>query len=114
MALRQVSQLQLGVGRATVGGNLVPFSGTLDVRPYHDGAKPLDDQRIIGGAERQSSLGTAGVSATLKQQPRSGEVAILEKIVAALNQHSDFAAVERHSRPRRTLLGDAGGSRLGR
>src|SRR5215469_18808503 len=45
-ALRQIGELQACRGRAAIGGQLIPFSGALNVGFDHDRAEALDDVRI--------------------------------------------------------------------
>ena len=47
-ALWQIGELQARRGRATIGGQLVPFSRVLDIGSDHDRVEPFDDVRIIG------------------------------------------------------------------
>ena len=49
-----------------IGGNLVPFAGLGDVGRYGKGAKPLDDEGIVSGTERERGFRAAGVGGTLK------------------------------------------------
>ena len=93
-ALWQIGELQARRGRATIGGQLVPFSRVLDVGFDHDRAEPFDNVRIVGRAERQRRVGAAGVGGELKQHPRRGEIAVVEGIFAAPNQRIDFILVE--------------------
>ena len=83
---------------------LIPFSSILDVGFYRDRTQPLDDERIIGRSERQRRFRAAGVGSAFEQRPRCGEVAILEKSMAALDQGADLLVVERCGRFGQTLL----------
>ena len=89
---------------------LVPFARLGDVGRYGKRAKPLDDQGIISGAKRERGFRAAGVSGTLEQKPRGGEIPVVEQILPALDQSDDFFVVERNLRP----IGGRGSGRLRR
>ena len=113
MTWRLISELQFCRSRASIRGDLIPFSSILDVGLYRNRTQPLDDERIIGRSERQRRFRAAGVGSAFEQRPRCGEVAILEKSMAALDQGADLLVVERCGRFSQTLL-DSGGNRRAR
>src|SRR6516165_7461818 len=77
MTWRLISELQFCRSRASIRGDLIPFSSILDVGLYRNRTQPLDDERIIGRSERQRRFRAAGVGSAFEQRPRCGEVAIL-------------------------------------
>ena len=77
----QIGELQLCRGRAAIRSQLVPFSRGLDVRLYHQRAKPFDDEWIVGGAERLRPFRAAGMAARSNNTRAAAKSPSLSKVL---------------------------------
>ena len=109
--LRELCETPRRNVRAKFRGLLVPLTGLCDIGRDADGAALMHDKRVKCFSKHQGGIGAPGLGGSPEQQPRCGEIAILEKILGAIDECGDLVVVELQDRagslcPRRLQSGN--------
>jgi hypothetical protein len=93
---RQPLEPARGLVRSELPRALVPGTGLRQVRREPEHPELHQKGLVEGGAKRERGLGVAGIGRPPQGQPGRGDIAALEEILAALDQHRDLIGIEGH------------------